>query len=328
MNKMDIVACTDRGFVMPTGVMMQSVCVNNLDVDITFHIVLDDDVTKEDQHDLENVVTSFKGKSVEFYPVSEYITKIAFPALNDPTLANSPSITRTTYFRLWLAEFLPSTIDKVLYLDGDIIVRHSLLPLWITDLGNDAVAVVPDGFNGMMEIYQRLGYPSKLCYFNAGVMLVNLKYWREHMVVKDFLEYLETHAEDILYQDQDVLNVVFKDKKTILPIKYNLVSSYLWKIPLFDVNKFEKELIEAFTDPVIVHFIAGKPWYVYQRCPHPFKNTWNKYQNQTKWKGVKIEHRPFKLRVINFMADLLRKWKLKAQLSVKDRGYIDINPID
>ena len=42
MNKMDIVACTDKWFVMPTGVMMQSVCVNNPEVDIVFHIIVDD----------------------------------------------------------------------------------------------------------------------------------------------------------------------------------------------------------------------------------------------------------------------------------------------
>lgn len=330
--RMEIVACTDKWFVMPTGVMMHSVCVNNPDVDIMFHVIHDDSVTSKDRRDLEDVVALFKGKSVEFYPVNEYISKINFPALNDPTLGNCPSITRTTYYRLWLAEFLPPTIDKVLYLDGDVIVRHSLLSLWNTDLGDNAIAVVPDGFDGIMEIFQRLGYPSELGYFNAGVLLANLKYWREHMVVKDFLEYLQTHAKDILYHDQDVLNVVFKDKKINLPIKYNLVSSFFWKTPQFDVNKYEKELLEAYNDPVIIHFTndiaSDKPWVAYQRKSHPFRSTFYKYQNQTKWKGVIYEHRPFKLQVINFIADLLRKWKLKAQLPVNYYDYIDINPID
>ena len=45
--KMDIVACTDNRFVMPTGVMIQSVCVNNPDVDIVFHIIVDDSVTTD-----------------------------------------------------------------------------------------------------------------------------------------------------------------------------------------------------------------------------------------------------------------------------------------
>lgn len=47
--RMDIAACTDRHFVMPTGVMMQSVCVNNPDVDIVFHIIVDDNVTQKEK---------------------------------------------------------------------------------------------------------------------------------------------------------------------------------------------------------------------------------------------------------------------------------------
>ena len=73
---MDIVACTDKRFVMPTGVMIQSVCVNNPNVDIIFHIIVDDSVTSDDQHDLEEVVAPFVGKSVTFYhiDVSKFFT--------------------------------------------------------------------------------------------------------------------------------------------------------------------------------------------------------------------------------------------------------------
>jgi lipopolysaccharide biosynthesis glycosyltransferase len=320
--KMDIVACTDKWFVMPTGVMMYSICVNNPDVDIVFHVIHDDSVTSMDRRDLENVVASFNGKWVEFYPVNEQIINNKYPTRED-----RKDITQTTYYRLWLAELLPSTIEKVLYLDGDVIVRHSLLPLWNTDLENNAIAVVPDCFDGSMEHYQRLGYPSELGYFNAGVLLINLNYWRRHKVINSFVEYIQFHKEDIRCQDQDVLNVIFKDSKVILPIKYNMNSGFLWKTSQFDVEKYKKELIEAFTDPVIVHFIAEKPWYAYQRNPHPFQSTWYKYQNQTKWKDVRYEHRPLKLQVINYVADMLRKYGLKSQTSHWYES-IDIAPID
>ena len=323
--RMDIVACTDKWFVMPTGVMIYSVCVNNPEVDIVFHIITDDNVTGKDQHDLEDVVASFNGKSVKFYLVSEQILSIKFPVRED-----RKDIMQTTYYRLWLAELLPPTIDKVLYLDGDIIVRHSLLPLWNTDLGNNAIAAVPDCLEGNMEYYQRLGYPSELGYFNAGVLLINLSYWREHEVINHFVRYIQTHAEDILCQDQDVLNVFFKERKIILPLKYNLMSGFIIKKPKIDVKKYENELLEAHTDPVIVHFIADKPWYSYSRTPkHPFASTFFKYQNQTRWKGVKTDRRPFKLRVINWVADILRKYGLKSQLPpVSWRDYIDIAPVD
>jgi len=319
---MDIVACTDRWFVMPTGVMMYSVCVNNPDADIVFHIITDDNVTDGDQHDLEDVVASFEGKSVVFYPVSEQIAKIKFPALD-----NQIAITRTTYYRFWLTEFLPPGIDKVLYLDGDIIVRHSLLPLWNTNIEGFPVGAVTDGLEGNMEFYQRFNYASQLGYFNAGVLLVNLKYWREHEMTITFMRYIQEHADTIKFHDQDVLNVLFSNNKVVLPIKYNLTTGFLWKSPQYDYNKYMKDVDEARRDPVIVHYAGNHPWDCYNRCPHPFASTFYKYQSQTKWKGIKIDKRTFKLRVINYVADTLRKYGLKSQLPTIYE-YIDITPID
>lgn len=47
-ERIDIVACAHKWYVMPTGVMMLSVCMNNPDVDIVFHIVTDVSVTVKD----------------------------------------------------------------------------------------------------------------------------------------------------------------------------------------------------------------------------------------------------------------------------------------
>ena len=77
-TRIDIAACTDRNFVMPTGVMMQSVCVNNPDVDIVFHIIVDGDVTDDDKRDLRDITVPFEGKSIVFYLASEYIKNIDY----------------------------------------------------------------------------------------------------------------------------------------------------------------------------------------------------------------------------------------------------------
>ena len=321
-SKIDIVACTDKWFVMPTGVMMYSVCVNNPDVDIVFHVIHDDSVTSKDRRDLEETVTVFKGKSIAFYHVD--VTK--FPSF--PNITMLSHVTQACYYRLMLPEILPKSIRKVLYLDGDIIVRHSLLPLWDTNLKDNAVGAVPDGSEGNLEFYHRLNIPPQLGYFNAGVVLINLEYWREHNVVKDFFRILQEYAGKLKFHDQDVLNIVFSNNKVVFPIKYNLTSGSLEKIPHYDYKKYEREVEEARKDPVIVHFTEEKPWAGYLRHPrHPFANTFFKYQSQTRWKGVKIDRRPFKLRVINFVADTLRKYGLKPQLPPLCE-YIDIAPID
>lgn len=325
MRKIDIVACTDRWFVMPTGVMMVSVCENNPETDIVFHIIVDENVRAEDQQDLKDVVDRYVGKSVVFYKANEAMQKESFPK----GWISRKDITRTAYYRLYLAELLPQDIDKVLYLDGDIIVRHSLLPLWNTDFEGNAVAAATDCSSGKIEFYNRLHYPFDLGYFNSGVLLVNLRYWREHQVLKDFVSYMENHAESIQFWDQDVLNVVFRDKKVLLPLKYNLQHQFLWRRrTTYDYWKLEAELSEALADPCIVHFTyAFKPWRKYQAEPHPFNSTWYKYQDLTKWRGVKYEHRTKKQRIRRFGGNVLRKIGLLPPLQ-RPREYIDIAPID
>ena len=153
-EKLDIVVCTDKFYVMPTGVMLLSVCENNPDTDIVFHIILDDNVKAEDQQDLDDIVSPYNGKSVVFYKANERMLQMSFPAG-----MLRQDLTKTMYYRLYLAELLPKEIDKVLYLDGDLIVRHSLLPLWNVDVGENALAAVSDCSISCIEYYNRLKYP-------------------------------------------------------------------------------------------------------------------------------------------------------------------------
>ena len=321
----NIVACTDKKFIMPTGVMMTSVCENNMDTDVVFHIIVDEDVNTDDCRDLKDAVTIYRGKSVLFYHANDKMQKKSFPKG-----MNRNDITRTTYYRLFLAEILPQELDKVLYLDGDVIVRHSLLPLWNTNIEEKAVAAAYDCSSGRIEYYNRLKYPFELGYFNAGVLLINLKYWREHQVLNDVISYMENHADSIRCHDQDVLNVVFRCRKVTVPLKYNLQHLFLLKkCDDYDYWKLEQEVLEAREDPCIVHFTSRwKPWRIYRRgWVHPFSSTWDKYQNMTKWKGVKYDYRTKSQRIRRYAGNILRRFGLLPPLRQNSK-FLTIAPID
>lgn len=321
----NIVACTDKKFIMPTGVMMTSVCENNMDTDVVFHIIVDEDVNTDDCRDLKDAVTIYRGKSVLFYHANDKMQKKSFPKG-----MNRNDITRTTYYRLFLAEILPQELDKVLYLDGDVIVRHSLLPLWNTNIEEKAVAAAYDCSSGRIEYYNRLKYPFELGYFNAGVLLINLKYWREHQVLNDVISYMENHADSIRCHDQDVLNVVFRCRKVTVPLKYNLQHLFLLKkCDDYDYWKLEQEVLEARGDPCIVHFTSRwKPWRIYRRgWVHPFSSTWDKYQNMTKWKGVKYDYRTKSQRIRRYAGNILRRFGLLPPLRQNSK-FLTIAPID
>lgn len=315
----DIVACTDHRNVMPTGVMMCSVCVNNPDFIIRFHIITDVDVADEDCDDIATVVAPYKNRArIEFYHITEQILDCSFPKLNE-------KITRPAYFRLFVAEMLPSTIDKVLYLDGDVIVRHSLKELWDMDLSNFALAAVPDMREGSTDRYEGLGYSNNQGYFNSGVLLINLAYWRQHQATKQFEEFIQKRYETIRFHDQDVLNYIFREQKKMIPIKYNLQDGFLWKTPEYDWLRYGEEVMEARVDPVIVHFTREiKPWR-YSYDPNPFRSTFYRYQDMTKWKGIFIDGRPYFTMVRNLVGGILRRMRILPRIQSR---FVSIAPVD
>lgn len=315
---MHIAVCLDKDFVMPTGVMMYSVCVNNPDVDIDFHILIDESVTDKEQRDLKDTINKFQDKRTFFY-FAQSLPRIDFPF-------NLERLPRAAFYRLFLSDILPSTIEKVLYMDGDIIVRHSLLPLWNIDLANNAIGATIDACEGEIEKYNRLRYSFEKGHFNSGVLLINLKYWRDNLVKKEFLRYLIDFPDRIVFADQDVMNVVLQDRKLTLPIKYNLQTAFLRKVPRWDYWKYESEVKEAIADPIIVHFTEkDKPWIITTHNPHPFRSTFLKYQNQTKWKNCRIERGSKNQFLRNFVGVFLRKKSVRPPIKSK---YLNIAPID
>lgn len=320
-EKIDIVVCTDKWYVMPTGVMMYSVCVNNQDSDITFHVIVDESVTLKSKDNLKNTVERFVNKRVLFYEMNSHLID------NYPTRKNKATITQAAYYRLFVTDIVPPNINKVLYLDGDTIVRHSLTSLWKIDLSGYALAAVTDMSSGKSEYYNRLRYPMELGYFNSGVLLINLDWWRNNNAVALFMEYIAKYSERIKFQDQDVLNVVFSNQILSLPLTYNFQHGFLKKKPGYDYRKYEKEVEEARKDPVIVHFTLGKPWEKTVPDAHPFTSTFTKYQRQTIWRNYKkIDRRSTISKIRSVIGRILRFLRLRQR--TRRSFYIDVLPVD
>ncbi len=326
METIDLVVSTDHRYIMPTGVLIHSVCKNNMDQDVRFHVIVDESVTKEDREDIRVVAGR---NTVRFYDVD---------SRSFSTMPLAPGLSPATYYRLLIPHILPGDIRKVLYLDSDIIVRHSLLPLWETDINRYAIAAVTDVDEALIEKYNRQKYSPSLGHFNAGVLLINLDYWRENNIHSEIELYIKTHVEDIRFADQDILNYVLQKRKITLPIKYNTQTCFLWVLDKvrYDYWKYEKEVLEARKDPVIIHYSNAdcKPWM--EDCIHPFSSSFFKYQNETKWKGQiwAKPKRSFVKKVISHtnaavMRILIKMSLHKAPAECQDTNlFLDLQPID
>ncbi len=121
-----------------------------------------------------------------------------------------------TYYRILGLKLLPENMDRILYLDVDMVIKGSLLPLYETNLSGKAFAVCEDIFgkiNGFHEANKRrLSIPPEYSYFNAGVMLFNLTLLRKENAADRMLENIYRDYERYEYNDQDVMNEMYYDR--------------------------------------------------------------------------------------------------------------------
>lgn len=269
---MDIVISTDNAYVMPAGILIYSVCQNNVRENIYFHVLTDTSLTEANRQALKNI-TDFAGKTIYFHNIDPRITQ-GCPVGRD-------GLPVSAYYRLYISDILPEKIKKVLYLDCDMIVRHSLNELWKYDIENYAIGCVPDMFTDDISSYNRLLYSPSEGYFNSGMLLINLDYWRKHKVKNAFIDFISNYSDRILYSDQDVMNYVLRKQKLNLPLRYNVQDGFLWKYPKMSWTYFE-ELAEAVSNPTILHYnTRNKPWI--KGCDQPLKDEFFKYRSMTQW---------------------------------------------
>ena len=81
-----------------------------------------------------------------------------------------------------------------------------------------------------------MGYETRYGYFNSGVLLLNLTYWRENNLENELLEYAYNNIGLLQYHDQDILNAVLKDRKKQMSIAYNVQSTFLKREIMEDEN--------------------------------------------------------------------------------------------
>jgi len=282
---MNIIYTLNNKFVPQVGASIISVCENNKSIDdITFYII-SKEITEHNKEKLKKIVQKYNRKLIikELGDVKKYFDfEFNTTGWNSIVLA-----------RLILDKFLPENIDKILYLDGDTIVRGSLKELWNTDINNYVLgASIEPTVDKTRK--KNLGLESKP-YYNAGVLLVNLKKWREINAGKIILEYYKNHNGQLFANDQDAINGCLVDNiYTLLP-KYNFYNifyqypySFLKKLmkpcEYIDKEKFD----ECIKNPVIIHYLGEeRPWR--EGNHHKYKNDYQKYLNQTPWQNSDIE---------------------------------------
>lgn len=234
-----------------------------------------------------------------------------------------PTISISSYSRLFLSSLLSSDIDKVIYMDVDAIVSGSLEKLWNTDMKDYQIAGVLDDVS--LYAKKAIGLSFDTPYVNAGFLVLNLKQWREEGIEAKILDYLIAHNGNVFHHDQGLINAVCI-RKMILPVNYNMVTNFfVFPYHSFKQQPFysEEEMEDGKKHPIFIHFTAGvanRPWM--ENCKHPLKDIFLKYKVRSLYKNVPLEKdsRPMRLKLL---ASLYYHCKPLYYFSLKLRSLVE-----
>jgi len=201
----------------------------------------------------------------------------------------SPGISRATYARLFIPRVLPGELSRALYLDCDIIVRRCVGEFFDMPLGESAALGVADaGSPYVSSLYgvpywSRYGRQADDVNFNAGVLLLNLRAWRDEDITGAAVEYLTDGRHQFLV-DQEAINAVLPGRIGQVDPRWNVQTEHFQPQHQATLPFDEAQLNELIKDPWIVHFTTAVKAWSYE-CTHPFREEWFANLDQTPYRG-------------------------------------------
>ena len=168
------------------------------------------------------------------------------------------------YYRLFAAQYLPQELDRILYLDPDLVVINSLRSLYEVDFGDNLFAAASHIESRTFKNFnrRRLHLSEQARYINSGVMMMNLSLLRTQQDPQQIYQFIEEHKNTLLLPDQDVVNALYADRTIFLdPLIYNLGEKYL-RLKNLHLPKEEKLGIHWVRQhTAIIHYYGrNKPW--------------------------------------------------------------------
>lgn len=182
--------------------------------------------------------------------------------VSEEEFSDAPSFsyfTKEMYYRILVAKLLPETVERVLYLDPDLIVTDNLEEFYHMPLEGYFFAGIRDRLqdNEDSPYWKVLGFTGKNNYINSGVLLCNLTLLRKEQKVQDVFDMLKERGESLKFPDQDLINVLYEGKIAVAEERYNLNPNILrwWEYLGYNFAPF------FLKKPAIIHYMGSqKPW--------------------------------------------------------------------
>lgn len=274
MNSINIVNAADAAYVPHTAAMLHSLFERNPNEKFSIYFLhrpdLENDLIRRLADLCDKFGAGFSAIAVERQRLSEFPLDGIYP--------------EEAWYRLILPQLLPE-LDRVLWLDSDVIVLQSIQELWQTDLEGQPLAACPNAaLFFMADIVAGIGITDRRLYFNTGVLLLNLKQMREEKS-GDMLRVAAQRVKKwIKFADQDVLNSAYHHRYKRLQLAWNVLTHSYINVPETIRVHGRAEYKAAMKHPKIVHFTGAawiKPWSY--RWGHPHANAYFRHRMGAGW---------------------------------------------
>jgi lipopolysaccharide biosynthesis glycosyltransferase len=308
----DVCITIDKNFIPHAMVMLESL-LENSEAEYCIHIVVEDKGFKS--YDYLKKFLRTRGAEVCMY---EY---------NLQELANKINLENhgwslATYFILFLGSILPKHLDKVLYLDCDLLVLDRINSLFEVDLNNYDVAGVdylvmsnnppcrPWSGYGAINIQnekEKLGLSDRDTYINTGVLLINLNRWRLYNYEKEFVDFIINKSHKINFADQCIINAICNEK-------YRLD----WSFNAF-VTKANENIHGSLNGVAVAHSLGStKPW---QNPEHPLTELYFYYL------GKGLDLNKFMILYYSIVSNCIKYFRLRQRRKlIKELSFIVVYP--
>lgn len=267
---MNIGVVLNRPYIKYLYVCLVSVLESNPDETVNIY------VTYEDIEDSELEVFSLLEEKYGCKMFFFCLDSIVFPEF----LPVSEHWPMTIYYHLLFGDLLSEDVDRILYLDTDVIVHNSLRPLYEMDFEDNYIIAckdmtLPNGFDDLTEMQKPLFAADKenFLYFNTGTMLLNLKKIREEFSFAKWMELAEKYLPYLFAPDQDLVNIAFYGKvKYVDEYKYNMFGK------LAHNQGLTLDWVRA--NNTIIHYGGRKPW-IHEAYRYSLERLWWEYAKLT-----------------------------------------------
>lgn len=271
---MHLLFATNDAYTPHVATTLCSIFENNKDMSFVVHVMATD-ISGDNRRKLQMFVDSYR-HSLDIKEINPDDLEIDLSVCGKWGIF--PSL------KLYAADLYPD-VNRMLYVDADMICLGSLKKIDDLDMTNWYVAASPDE-EGSSKHKARLGMPIDSFYGCAGLMFFNLAAWRANHVREACFAYFNNpdNKDIIQWGEQDVINKVCIGRIYPLPLKFNMFSHYWLHHGQAIPKKYMDQWLESKEHPVIIHYIdAVKPWF--KDNVFPFKKYYWRYHALTPWNG-------------------------------------------